>query len=76
MQEVHCDNSTFHTDVLRASYIHGSSRRKIYILGCDRIRHGEKKVHTSSEWLQIQSCLSLKYESDVRDNKEIDISYC
>jgi hypothetical protein len=74
--ELHFDNSTFHTDILGTSYIQVSSRRKVNILRCDRIGHGEKKAHTSSEWLQIQSCLNLTYESIVRGNKERDISYC
>ena len=61
--ELHFDNSTFNTDILRASYIEGSSRRKVNILGCDWIGHCEKKVHTSSECLQIQSCLIVKHKA-------------
>jgi len=61
--ELHFDNSTFHADILRASYIQCSSRRKVYILGCDWIGHCEKKVHTSSEWLQIESGLILKHKA-------------
>jgi hypothetical protein len=44
-------------------------------LGCDRIRHCEKRAHTSSEWLQIHNCLNLKHKSIVRGNKVRETAY-
>ena len=32
-------------------------------MGCDWIGNCEKKVHTSSQWLQIQSCLIPKHKA-------------